>query len=114
MIMTKDIVRSKRLRKKLYLAEFAIMGFEFSCKINLDSEAEYEQFFDSFADLVDSKNLFVSLDNVEQVFEGFVTSGERYGSATAEDRKAIEDILNSYKVVSDVVMGELVDAYYNA
>lgn len=111
--MTTEIVRSKRLRKKLYLGEFAIMGFEFSCKINLDSEVDYEQFFDSFADLADSRNLFVSLDNVEEVFEGFVTSGERYGSAKEEDRKAIEEILSANKIVSDVVIGELVDAYYN-
>ncbi len=105
--------RSRRLRKKLYLNEFSILGFEFSCKINLDSEEECELFFDKFADLVDEKNLFVSIDGDQGVFEGFVTSGDRYGSATEEDRKSIEDALASYKIISDVTVGELMDAHYS-
>jgi len=110
--MTKDIVRSKRLRKKLYLDEFAVFGFEFRCKINIDSEDEYEQFFDSFADLVDSRNLFVSVDGDKDTLEGFVSSAGRYESATEDDKKAINDALASYKILSDVVIGELVDACY--
>jgi len=96
----------------MYLGEFSIMGFEFSCKINLDSEAEYEVFFDQFADFVDGKNLFVSLDANEELFEGFVTSGDRYGNASEEHRKAVEQALSSYAIVSEVTVGELINAYY--
>ena len=45
--MTTPIKRSNRLRKKLYLDEYAILGFEFSCKIDLTEEADYGQFFDN-------------------------------------------------------------------
>ena len=112
--MTQEIVRSKRLRKKLYLEEFAILGFEFSCKISLDSTEDYDKFFEAFADLVESRDLFVGLDGDDGLFEGFVTSGERYGSATEEDRKAIEEALSAQKIVSDVLVGSLLDAFYEA
>ncbi|MFA7555428.1 MAG: 50S ribosome-binding protein YggL [Spongiibacteraceae bacterium] len=110
--MTKEVVRSKRLRKKLYLGEFAIKGFDFTCKIDITAEAEYEKFINAFADLVDARNLFVSLDNVQEMFEGFVTSGERYGSATEQDQKAIEAILTEHSIISDISIGNLVDAFY--
>ena len=86
--MTTTPNRTRRLRKKLYLDEFAILGFEFSCKIDLSSEADYDQFFEGFADLIDSRDLFVGIDGDDGLFEGFVTAGERYGSASEEDRKA--------------------------
>lgn len=112
--MSNTIVRNRRQRKKLYLEEFAILGFEFSCKINLDSDEQYESFFDSFADLIDERNLFVGIDGDDSTFEGFVSSGDRYGSATEEDRKAIEDALNAQEIISDVKVGKLVDAFYEA
>lgn len=110
--MTKEIVRSRRLRKKLYLDEFAVLGFEFTCAINTESDDDYEQFFDSFADLIEARDLFVSLDGNDSQLEGFVSSGGRYSSATDEDKKAIEEALSSYKIMSDVKVGELVDACY--
>jgi uncharacterized protein YggL (DUF469 family) len=104
--------RSKRLRKKLYVGEFSILGFEFSCNINLDSVSDYEGFFDQFADMAHNQNLFVSLEAVDDHFEGFATSGERYDSATDEDRKIIEKTLNDSSIVSNVVVGELIDAHH--
>ncbi|WP_019529683.1 50S ribosome-binding protein YggL [Dasania marina] len=112
--MSKEVVRSRRLRKKLYLDEFAILGFEFTCTINTESDADYEQFFDSFADVVEGRDLFVSLDGEHDKLTGFVSSGGRYSSATEEDRKAIEEALNSYSIMSDVTIGQLVDACYEA
>lgn len=109
--MAKEVVRSRRLRKKLYLGEFAIMGFDFTCKINIDSDEGYEAFIEAFADMVDSRNLFVSLDNIGEMFEGFVTSHDRYGSATDEDRAAIDAILTEQSIISDVVVNKLVDVF---
>ncbi|MFT5578930.1 MAG: hypothetical protein ACI9WS_001688 [Paraglaciecola psychrophila] len=110
--MSKVSNRSKRLRKKLYQGEFTVLGFDFSCKINLDSASDYELFFDQFADFVDTENLFVSLDANEEQFEGFVTSGDRYSNATEEHRKAVEKALSSYAIVTDVNVSELVNAHY--
>jgi uncharacterized protein YggL (DUF469 family) len=110
--MTNDIVRSNRLRKKLYLDEFAILGFEFTCKVSMESEAEYDAFFQRFADLVESRNLYINLDGDAELFVGFVTSADRYGNATEEDIKAIEAALSGNKMINDLTVGDLVDAFY--
>lgn len=110
--MTDEIVRNRRQRKKLYLDEYTILGFDFSFTINMEQEADYDEFFDAFTDLIDSRNLFVSVDGHDGKLEGFVTSGDRYGSATEEDRKAIEEALSAQSTISDVVTGRLLDAFY--
>lgn len=110
--MSEKTTRNRRIRKKLYLDEWAILGFEFSCKLSEASEEEYELFFNSFAELVNEKQLYISLDNDSESFEGSVTSSERYGNATEEDRAAVEALLNSHAIVSDVKVGGLVDAFY--
>ncbi|MFT5117511.1 MAG: hypothetical protein ACI9NY_001040 [Kiritimatiellia bacterium] len=110
--MTNEIVRSNRLRKKLYLDEFAILGFEFTCKVSMESESEYDAFFQRFAVLVEARNLYINLDGDADCFVGFVTSADRYGNATAEDKKAIENALSDNKMISDLSVGDLVDAFY--
>ncbi|MDN4504006.1 YggL family protein [Alteromonadaceae bacterium BrNp21-10] len=110
--MSEKTTRNRRIRKKLYLDEFAILGFEFSCKLAVASEEEYEQFFNNFAELVNSNHLYITLDNDSEIFEGSVTSADRYGNAVEEDRAAIESLLTSNAIVSDVKVGPLVDAFY--
>ncbi|GAL15006.1 hypothetical protein JCM19233_6020 [Vibrio astriarenae] len=34
--------RTRRLRKKLYVDEFAVLGFGFSCQVDIDSDTGYE------------------------------------------------------------------------
>lgn len=105
-------VRSRRLRKKLHLDEFAIMGFEFTCKIDADKDGSYDTFFTDLKDLVNSRNLFINFDGDDGLFIGFVTSADRYGNATEEDKTAVEAVLTEHKMVSDVKVDRLVDAYY--
>jgi len=109
--MTKEVGRSRRLRKKLYVGEFAIMGFEFTCKVDIDSDTQFEAFLEAFADVAEDKNLLISLDNDDEQFEGFVTSHDRYGSATEEDKAAIEAVLLAHSIVSDVGVSKLVDVF---
>ena len=111
-IMSQQPSRNKRQLKKLYMGEWAILGFEFSFKLTEASEAQYELFFTSLEELVNTQELYISLDNDSETFEGSVTSSERYGSATEEDRVAIETLLNSNDIVSEVKVGDLVDAFY--
>lgn len=111
--MSEKISRNRRIRKKLYLDEWAILGFEFSCKLTEASEAQYEAFFNSFAELVKTEDLYISLDNDSESFQGSVTSAERYGNATEEDRAAIEALLTSNPIVTEVKVGGLVDAFYD-
>jgi uncharacterized protein YggL (DUF469 family) len=110
--MSETITRNRRLRKKLHLEEFAILGFEFSFTLANLSGDDYEQFFTSFAAFADSQNLYITLGNDKEMFEGSVTSAERYGNATDEDRAAIEALLNSHSIVTNVKVGSLVDACY--
>lgn len=106
------ITRSRRLRKKLHLDEFAILGFEFTCKITADDNGSYDPFFDDFSEVVTTRDLYINLDGDENYFVGFVTSAERYGNATEEDRSAVEAALTAHAMVSDVKVDRLVDAYY--
>lgn len=104
--------RNKRLQKKLYMGEWAILGFEFSFKLTEASDEQYELFFNSLEELVNKEELYISLDNNGEFFEGSVTSAQRYGNATEEDRVVIEGLLNSHDFVSEVKVGGLVDAFY--
>ena len=110
--MSEKTSRNKRIRKKLYLDEWAILGFNFSCKLSVASEADYTLFFDSLAEAVNTNHLYINLDNDGELFEGFVTSADRYGNATEENRATIEAALNSHAIVSEVKVGSLVDAFY--
>ncbi|PKG97107.1 YggL family protein [Paraglaciecola sp. MB-3u-78] len=110
--MSEQPTRNRRLQKKLYLGEWAILGFEFSFKLTEASESEYELFFNNLEALVNTEELYISLHNNSESFEGSVTSAARYGNATEEDRAAIEALLNSHDMVSEVKVGALVDAFY--
>jgi uncharacterized protein YggL (DUF469 family) len=111
-IMTENIERSKRLRKKLHLGEFAIIGFPFTCRVTVVSPPDYETFFKEFATLVNARHLYIDLDGHGGIFDGRVTSADRYGNTTEADRAAIETMLNNHNMVSEVAVGELVDAHY--
>ncbi|MDP5031213.1 MAG: YggL family protein [Paraglaciecola sp.] len=110
--MSETIIRNRRLRKKLYLEEFAILGFEFSFTLTSSSGADYEQFFTSFAAFVDKQHLYITLENDGKSFQGSATSADRYGNATEKDRADIEALLSSHAIVTDLKVGSLVDAFY--
>ena len=54
----------------------------------------------------------MTIENDSETFEGFVTSADRYGNATEENRTSVETLMNSHKIVKDVKVGKLVDAFY--
>ncbi|GAC12028.1 YggL 50S ribosome-binding family protein [Paraglaciecola chathamensis] len=110
--MSEKTSRNRRIRKKLHLDEWAILGFEFSCNLAEASEQEYESFFNTFADVVIEQHLYITLNDESETLEGFVTSADRYGNATEEDKSAIESFLSGQSIVSDVKVGPLVDAMY--
>lgn len=104
--------KSRRLRKKLYLDEFAIFGLEFSCELNLKNEEDFDSFLDQFIDFIESRNLCMGGGGNTESFDGFICSDHRYGSASSEDRDAISGWLELNKSTSNVVVGQLVDANY--
>ena len=102
--------RSKRLRKKLYTDEFAIVGFEFTGKFNTDAGAELDAFFDGLLNLIGERNLSIGGGSSSEFFEAYVSSGERYGNATEEDRSAVEAWLKGQSVIGEVTVDALSDA----
>lgn len=96
----------------MHLGEWAILGFEFSCNLSEASEADYADFFDNLRAMASEQHLYLTIENDSKSFAGFVTSADRYGNATEEDRKAIETLLNDHAIVTDVKVGKLVDAFY--
>lgn len=104
--------RSKRLRKKLFLDEFAVLGFELSFGFNDADIASTDEFYDNFFDLLNSIQLIAGggINDGRAVF--FICSAGRYASPNEEDIKIMMGWLKEYPGVFEVVAGELVDANY--
>lgn len=103
--------KKKRIRKKLYLGEFSIKGFELTCKIDIQDSEEYDTFIDALLAVVESNNLLLGGGGTDE-FDAFVCSNQRYGSVSEEDRLKIEAWLKSQPKVSEVSVGKLVDVIY--
>lgn len=101
--------KSRRLRKKLYLDEFAMYGFTFSCNVKFTSNANYELLHDQFLAFIENRKLCMG-GNFEG---GFICSENRYQSATREDIEAIFNWLSSNNSLSTITVGRLIDANYD-
>ena len=103
--------KNRRLRKKLYLGEFAILGFEISCTTSITDFDQYDIFIDEFIDYIDSIDLCFGGGGLE-LFEGFLCSTERYRSVTEEEQVLVAQWLEARSEVSKVEVSELLDANY--
>ncbi|GKT12173.1 MAG: hypothetical protein ISEC1_P1148 [Thiomicrorhabdus sp.] len=103
--------KKRRIRKKLYLGEFAIKGFEVTCNIGIEDGDEFEAFLNDFIDLAVKHNLVLA-GSGEDEFDGFIYSSNRYGSVTEEQRTEIEAWLTKHPKISKVDAGKLVDVVY--
>jgi uncharacterized protein YggL (DUF469 family) len=102
---------SRRLRKKLYLDEFAVFGFECACDLD-ETEAGFDLFLDELVEVVEARGLIIGGGGSATEFAAFVASEQRYGSATEEDRQFVEQWLSAQPRTSMVVVGKLIDANY--
>ncbi|MFA0570602.1 YggL 50S ribosome-binding family protein [Vibrio gallaecicus] len=103
--------KNRRLRKKLYLGEFAILGFEISCTTSIKDFDQYDIFIDEFIDYIDSIDLCFGGGGLE-LFVGFLCSTERYRSVTEEEQVLVAQWLEARSEVSKVEVSELLDANY--
>ncbi|MCG9699850.1 YggL family protein [Vibrio natriegens] len=103
--------KSRRIRKKLFLGEFAILGFEISCETDINDFDRYDVFVDDFVDYIDGLSLCFGGGGLE-LFEGFLCSTERYGNATEEQKAQVLAWLEARPEVKTAKAGELVDANY--
>lgn len=103
--------KNRRLRKKLYLGEFAILGFEVSCTTSIADFDQYDVFIDEFIDFIDSIGLCFGGGGLE-LFEGFLCCIERYRSVTEAEQLQVAQWLEARAEVSKVEVSELIDANY--
>jgi len=101
--------KSRRLRKKLHLDEFATFGFEFSCDLNLKNESEFDLLLNQLLEFIENRDLCMGGGGNIKSFSAFICSGHRYGSASDDDRDVITTWLESNKTISNIVVGQLVD-----
>jgi hypothetical protein len=104
----------KRLRKKLYLGEFAVMGFEFSTSLSNFSDDQIDGFFDALVEFIDSRDLQIGGGGSKDKFGGYISSNSRYGSTTDEDRSALEAWLGNQSGISAVSVQPLSDVNHGA
>ncbi|KGJ92819.1 50S ribosome-binding protein YggL [Colwellia psychrerythraea] len=104
--------KTRRLRKKLYLDEFAVMGVELDCNLTCKDESELATIMDDFFVFIDSLNLCIGGGGDLTAFAGFISSHERYGSVTDSDISNISNWLKDKNIISTFNIGELVDVNY--
>ncbi len=102
--------RSRRLRKKLYLDEFKVLGFAFSCRLDLMKQDEFDPIIDEFLTHIEARNLVMGGGADLKTFDGFIVPERRYDSATEEDRKSVQTWLSNHRACFDVIVGPLIDA----
>jgi uncharacterized protein len=103
--------RSRRLRKKLRVAEFQELGFQIEFKFpeGMNPDDQSELFMGFIENVIEGRSL--NFGGGEE--SGFVTRSSR-GSATEEDRQAVKTWLEATGVVHSVTVGALQDAWYGA
>lgn len=108
----KQVKRSKRLRKKLYVEEYQVFGFEVSFKFESVEEETFDTFFSDLMDFVDGRELMLGGAGGTETFTLYISSYNRYGNVTEEDRVAFDKWLSEKEFISNTVIGALSDAYY--
>ncbi|MFT6909798.1 MAG: hypothetical protein ACJAS1_006525 [Oleiphilaceae bacterium] len=101
--------KSRRLRKKLYLDEFSVLGFELS--FDFVSDENFNSFLAELIDLIESRELILGGGGLKP-FNAFIFSEYRYKSATYGDRNAVKDWLVENDSVENIIINPLVDANY--
>lgn len=102
--------RSSRLRKKLHIGEFQELGFEYTLTwLVAPSTDEQDQFIDLvLAEVIEPRGLCLG----GGTSCGFVSVHR--GSATEADRTAFESWLRRWPEITEIVIGPLRDAWYEA
>ena len=106
--------RNKRLRKKLYVDEFRVLGFEVDLTfVDSATEERMDAFFEDFLrNVVEANDLVFGGGGTKDGFSGFVVPNARYQSASEEQRKLLGDWFAKNELIADHKIGELIDANF--
>ncbi len=103
--------RSRRLRKKLYLEEFATQGFELDLEFTAVKDADQlDAFIFDFMTVVDANDMAFTGSACAETVSGVLIRIGRYDSVTTEQHAALVTWLEANADVKSVEAGELIDA----
>lgn len=100
---------NRRLRKKLYLGEFAVNLFEIHVKLSTSAEADLDAFIGSFVDQLEKLGLTYFGYSDADGIQGHVLSQKRYESPTESQKQELSDWCGAYTGIQSYDLGELVD-----
>jgi uncharacterized protein len=104
--------KSKRVQKKLYLGDFAMLGFEISAKFANEDESEIDTLIDDLMEFTETKNMGFGGGYTIKSVDGFISSSVLYNSPSEDDRLALEKWLRKQANLTDVEVGNFIDANY--
>ena len=106
--------RSKRLRKKLFVEEFKVQGFEVDMSFAESTTDEaMDVFFDDFlANVIEANELVFGGGGNKEGFSGFIIPSARYASVTEEHRKLLAEWFEKNGLVTEHSTSELMDANF--
>ncbi len=100
---------NRRLRKKLYLGEFAVNLFEIHVKLSTSAESDLDAFIASFVDQLEKLGLTYFGYSDPDGIQGHVLSQQRYESPTEAQRQELSDWCKAYPTMESSELSELVD-----
>ncbi|MGL4473436.1 MAG: 50S ribosome-binding protein YggL [Shewanella sp.] len=105
--------KSKRLRKKLYLGEFAVFGFQLQCQLSCTTDAQYDAFTDELFVFLEAQQLCTVCGASKGRCDAIVLPEARYGAPEASAIAALKTWLENHSMVSEPMLGELQDLTYD-
>ena len=79
---------------------------------DISVEEEFDLLLNQLLEFIENRDLCMGGGGNIKSFSAFICSGHRYGSASDDDRDVITTWLESNKTISNIVVGQLVDANY--
>ena len=107
--------RSRRLRKKLYVDEFKVLGFEVDLTFaDSTTEEAMDVFFEDFlTNVIDANQLVFGGGGTKEGFSGFVVPAKRYASSSEDHRKLLDSWFEQQEMVTNYSVGGLIDANFD-
>lgn len=104
--------KSRRIRKKLYLGEFAVYGMQLRCQLSCETDQEYDQFTDELMAWLEARELCCICGASNGICDAVIMPESRYGKPSEADREALTQWLSEQSQVTGVELGELIDLNY--
>jgi len=110
--MTSTSKRKRRIRKKLYLDEFAVYVFELKIDLSTSYPEEELVFLDDLIYQLEGMKLLYMGYFLETKLRGHIIAKGRYNSPTEFQRQYISDWCQRHSSIKEFEFGSFENAYY--